>query len=245
MHMSSAFIQLQDVSIENEELPTTIYCPISHKDEMNKPAYNRLDDMTNTEIFLSDKNMNYISYAMISLNNVNNTNIDTNILQSKIPNLMKVWAVKNAINSSTSATGNIIHTLEFLNKKFLTNHGSMYGLGGHDSLNVFRTKTSVSDRCGRTDKKKHNELLASDYHTLDLWNDTSNEVFAYNRAYRYCNKIPMWQRSMNRRHYDVSNDGLRAATSDRASLENQTHGYDMSNIVKGSTNYENYYYENL
>ena len=50
---------------------------------------------------------------------------------------------------------------------------------------------------------------------------------------------------MNIRQYDVANDGLHTATPERASLDTQIHGYDMSNIVKGSTNYENYYFEHI
>ena len=50
---------------------------------------------------------------------------------------------------------------------------------------------------------------------------------------------------MNTRQLDRSNDGLHSAYSDRASLNNQTHGYNMDNIIKGSTSYENYYYENM
>ena len=50
---------------------------------------------------------------------------------------------------------------------------------------------------------------------------------------------------MNTRHHDRCNDGLRDAIPERASLNNKIHGYDMSNIIKGSTYYENPSYENV
>ena len=243
--MSLEYIELHDVNSQINKLDMPWYCPISVKDEMNKPAYNDFDDMTNTQIFLSNKNIYYMIYAMVSLNRVNKTNINLNKLQEKIPKLMAEWAIKNKIDNSTYVTGDIIQILGFLNKKFLINHGCLYDRTGIHALNVFQLEDSVTDRCGRESTKKYDEMLATDYHTLNLSNDYSNQIYAYDQVSRYCNKIPVWQTSMNIRHYDLSNDGLHAANPIRASLNNQTHGYDMSNIIKGSTSYENYYYENL
>ena len=243
--MSREFIQLEDVNSQIDALHMPEYCPISVKDEMNKPAYNDFDDMTNTQLFLSNKNIYYMLYAMVSLNRVNKTNIDTNKLQTRIPKLMAEWAIKHKIDNATYVTGDIMQNLGFLNKKFLINYGSLYDRAGYHALNVFQLEDTVTDRCGRTSIKKYDEMLVADYHTLNLWDDDSNHIYAYNQASRYCNKIPVWQKSMNTRHYDLSNDGLRAAVPERASLDNQTRGYDMSNIIKGSTSYENYYYENL
>ena len=50
---------------------------------------------------------------------------------------------------------------------------------------------------------------------------------------------------MNIRQYDKSNDGLSTANPDRASLDVFQRGYDMSNQIKESTSYENYFYENI
>lgn len=243
--MSKEYIQIRDVDSNLDQDHETDYCPISVKSEMNPPSYNNFDDMTNTQIFLSNKNIYYMLYAVVSLNRTNKTKIDTDKVQTEIPKLMAEWSIKNKIDKASYVTDDIIQNLGFINKKFLMNHGHLYGRSGCDSLNVFQLKDRVTDRCGRGSIKKYDEMLASDYHTLDLWNDNSKDVYIYNGVSRDCNKIPVWQKSMNTRHYDMSNDGLRMATPDRASLDTQSRGYDMSNIVKGSTSHENYYYENL
>lgn len=243
--MSREYIELHDVNSKIGKLNTPTHCPISVKDEMNKPSYNDFDNMTNTQIFLSNKNIYYMIYSMVSLNRANRTNIDLDKLQDRIPKLMAEWAIKNKIDNATYVTGDIIQNLGFLNKKFLINHGSLYDRAGLNTLNVFKIEDTVTDRCNRESTKKYDEMLADDYHTLNLWNDDSNDIYVYNQSSRYCNKFPVWQTSMNTRQYDLSNDGLHAAKPERASLNNQTHGYDMSNIIKGSTNYENYYYENF
>ena len=42
------------------------YCPISKKDAMNPPVLNYLDTISNTEIFLSQKNIHYMTYYIIN-----------------------------------------------------------------------------------------------------------------------------------------------------------------------------------
>jgi hypothetical protein len=238
--MSREYIQLRDVDPTDYQDHKFEYCPISVKEKMNPPADNYFDTMTNTQIFLSNKNIYYILYVMVSLNKSNKTSIDTNKLQEKIPKLMAEWAIKNKIDRSTYVTGDIIQNLEFLNNKFLNSHKNLYSNHCQDTLNVLQLKHRVTDRCGRESSKKYNEMLASDYHTLNLWNDKSNDIYTYNAVSRDCNKIPLIQKSMNTRHYDRSNDGLRVNVPDQSSLNNQNRGYDMSNIIKGSTIYENY-----
>ena len=251
-------IQLYDVDSYDSKKQTTNkdYCPISVKDEINKPGYNDFDNMSNTQLFLSKKNIYYMTHAFVTLNkankanneplnNANKANNETNKLQRMIPNLMNEWAAKNKINNADGATGDIIENLEFLNNRFLKEYGYLYNISGTNTLNVFRIKDVVTDVCGRQYTKKYDEMLATDYHTLNLWRDNNKDTYANNAKFRDCNRIPVWQKSMNVRHYDLDNDGLHAAEFERASLDTQTRGYDMSNIVKGSTNYENYYYDNI
>ena len=237
-------IQLYDV--ESNDLKANMdYCPISVKDEKNAPAYNNFDNMNNTQLFLSKRNINHMIYAIISLNKLNKTLPNINLLKNQIPNIMHAWAMQTKINNSENVTGDIVQTLEFLNNNFLITHEKLYNRSETDSLNVFRIKDSVTDNCGRESIKKYDEMTAADYHTLNVWNNNNNNTYTSNKIHRDGNRIPVWQKSMNTRHYDVDNDGLHSSESDRASLNTQSRGYDMSNIVKGSTNYENYYYENI
>jgi hypothetical protein len=180
-------------------------------------------------------------YYVTSLSKKNKSTISVEIIKS-IPTLMEKWSNKENINDWEDLTNNHLMVLKFLNKRFLTDHNGLFNKHCN-GLNVFKVKAIVTDKCGRQSLKKYDEILAADYHTIDVWQE--QETSRFNKNFRYDNAIPSWQRTMNIRQYDRSNDGLHASNPVRASLNNQIHGYDMSNIIKGSTNYENYYYNNL
>jgi hypothetical protein len=218
------------------------YCPISVKEEKNNPIKNTFDDITNEQLFLSNKNIYRVIYYVVALNNRYKTRDISKEVQKSIPKLMAKWAQKEDVNDWEDLTNDPIITLEFINKKFLKDHNALFNKK-NIGLNVFQVKDTVTDKCGNRSIKKYDEMLATDYHTLDVWQ--KEETSIYNKNFRYENAIPSWQRTMNTRHLDRSNDGLAASEPERASLETQIHGYDMSNIIKGSTNYENYYYNNL
>lgn len=223
--------------------PLPIYEPISIKDENNRPMYNPLDCASNARLFLSDKNIYGMVSYMAVLNTENMTQVSIKEIQKITPGRMHQWAKANSINDYEDMYNNAISTLKFLNQKFLKDNGDLYDANGCHALNVFQNKGRVSDACGNTAVKKYDEMLATDYHTIDVWRPqiTTKE----NNMFRYNNEIPIWQKSMNRRHYGKENDGLHSAIPERASLNNQVHGYDMSNIKKGATYYENYFYENI
>jgi hypothetical protein len=239
--MDNEYITLHELNSTKQRINMPGYCPISVKDEINKPE--PFVNITNGDAFLSKKNIHSMVYYVTSLNEKNKTGKSPDKFKKEIPVLMKKWAKKEKINDFEDLNDNILLTLEFLNKKFLINYGCLYDRPGVKAINVFHNKAIVTDACNKQTRKKYDEMLASDYHTLDLWQP--NEVFTYDKRNRYCNKIPIWQKSMNTRNLDLSNDGLHDAKADRASLDNQIHGYNMENIIKGSTYYENYYYENL
>lgn len=240
--MTSSYIKLHKLNSTEQTLDMPGYCPISVKAEKNKPETNNFP-LTNKQIFLSERNVTDMIYYIVSLNIKNLTKYPLDKLKKITPIYMVKWAEDQSINDFEYLTNDIILTLEFLNKKFLINHSMLYDRAGVNSLNVFQNTGRVTDKCNRESNKKYDEMLAADYHTLDLWQPF--EVFTYDKAQRYCNKIPIWQSSMNTRELDRSNDGLHAALPERASLNNQIHGYDMDNIIKGSEYYKNYYYENI
>lgn len=217
------------------------YCPISVKAEKNRPIYNNYP-VTNEQMFLSSRNVYLLVHHIISLNVKNNTKTTSVVLKKKVPMYMAQWADKQKINDY-EGIDSILVTMIFLNKSFLKDHPELYNRADCSGVNVFRTTSRVTDRCNRQSNKTSDDIMAHEYHTLDL--SAPRETFVTNKNSRYCNAVPIWQKSMNTRHLDRSNDGLHDAESERASLSNQLHGYDMSNIIKGSTYYENYYYENL
>ena len=235
MTQSREYIQLHDVNSMVQPVYMSEYCPISIKEEKNPPADNDLDNVTHTGIFLSEKNIHYMTYYIVSLNKTTTGQQLIN-LAKQIPGLMIQWSKKEDLNNFEYVYNNILLTLSFLNKKFLVNHAYLYRGTENADINVFRTKDVVTDKCGNEELKKYDEMTAAEYSTLDVWRD--EQVYTYDKLNRYQNKIPTWQKSMNIRQYDRSNDGLHSAYSDRASLDSQVRGYNMDNIHKGLEFYQ-------
>ena len=194
-----------------------------------------IDTSSNIQIFLSHKNMYYMAYAILSINKKNMNSLSLN--EYDLKNMMTNWASENDIEHVDLAFNDIIENLKYINTRFLEYYKKNYIKDNR--LNVYRLTDIVTGKDGIQSVKKYDEMLASDYHTLNLWNNV--DIYVSNANSRYNNKIPTWQKSMNTRHYDISNDGLRHAIPERASLNNQTHGYDMSNIIKGAE--ANYAYQ--
>ena len=205
----------------------------SVKDFKNAPIQDEFYGMTNKQMFLSSKNIYYIINMVVSLNKRRKTDYDLNTIIPSIPGLMSKWATDNSIDDYEYLTDDISQTIFFINKQFLINNSVLYKIPNDESINVFRTKDVVTDRCGRPSIKKYDEMLAEDYHTLDLWQTPTREIFRYNENFRYNNEIPTWQKSMQTRHYDTDNDGLSSSKYSRASIEQSPRGYNMENIIKG------------
>ena len=59
------------------------------------------------------------------------------------------------------------------------------------------------------------------------------DIQRWNKDFRYRNEIPIWQNlSRGRIGLDRSNEGLHDGNPDRASLDNQIHGYPMQDVYK-------------
>ena len=111
------------------------------------------------------------------------------------------------------------------------------GLTGVPDWNPFRASTIVG-----TKNEFENTLTSLSYHdmvygldntrNMDVWDN--NKTIRMNKNFRYNNRIPVWQWSMNRRNYDRSNDGLEHGDPNRASLEVPIRGYEMSDIYKNA-----------
>lgn len=242
MSITQEYIQLHDVN--SSMFPTNMneYCPISVKDEMNPPSINYLDELTNTDIFLSKKNIHYMTHYLIAMNEKNKTGNNPSDLVHLVPKMMVEWASKEKLNDSEYAYSDILLTLAFLNEQFLINHANVYDRSNLSTRNIFRVNDKITiDGCGNQESKKYNEMTAVDYQNIDVWQ--SQQVYTYDKRNRYGNEIPTWQKSMNIRQYERNSDGLHESNPDRASLDMQIRGYNMSNQIRGSTSYENPYYE--
>jgi hypothetical protein len=217
------------------------YCPISNKEKLNPPSINYIDIATNTSLFLNKKNIDHISDYIISLNIKQNTGYDLKHLRKNIPSIMEKWAKSVNLDDYEYIYENPITTLAYINHRFLVNNGNLFQKD--ITKNVFRMDGMTTDKNGNKVFKKYSEMTANEYKNINLW--TQNDIFTNNDKYRYGNKIKEWEIGLYTRHYDRNNDGLQHSIPDRASLNTQVRGYDMSNIIKGSTFYDNYYYENI
>ena len=217
------------------------YCPISVKEKINKPTISDFPT-TNRQMFLSDRNVYLVTSYVMGLNKRNGIKISDEKVRKNVSSKMVDWAVEKKINDYESLE-DIFTTLGYLNEQFLKSNPYLYNRADCSGVNVFNLNRNVSSECGKIYNKAAGDIMAHEYHTVDMW--SKDDTFVSNKDSRYCNDIPIWQKSMSSRNLDRSNDGLTNAVPERASLNNQIHGYDMSNIIKGSNYYENPSYEYL
>ncbi len=158
-----------------------------------------------------------------------------------IPLRMKEWVTKVEVNKYNELVLGGSDVLEYLNKKFITENYDLYSENSPDYMpfetNVYKSKISVSyptmdNSSGIIVKKRPDELLADDYKNIDVWGEQVENLTDKN--YRYQNKIPFWQRTMNIRHYDRSNQGYHHSNPNRASLDVPIYGNknEMSTLIK-------------
>lgn len=166
----------------------------------------------------------------VSRNNGGRSTMDK--FRQLVPNLMKDFTSKNDleqyITAEYQATGvnNWHEALRTINNQFIQ---YAYNYLRWNHFNPFREWATV----GATGERKHKrfqDLLAHDIPTLDL--EGQQEIQLLAKFYRHHNKIPFYQHTMHKRHYDNGNEGLRNGSPDRASLDTPIHGYNMRNVEK-------------
>jgi hypothetical protein len=208
------------------------YYPYSNKNILNLPL-KIVDEPSNTKLFLSKKNIYYITSHIIGLD-LNGTHADLN---TRVPKLMIDWASRKKLNDFEYVYNDKTEILNAINYEFLQDPSIK--LLYKDRLNVYRSSVLTHENI----KKPYDKMTAEDYKNIDVWSET--ETLVKNKDSRYANRIPIWQKSMNTRHYDRDNDGLHHASYERSSLDVFQRGYDMSNIYKGSEYYKNPEFLNL
>jgi hypothetical protein len=221
------YTEIYDDEIRNIDRPI-----MSVKDEENQTRLDHFSQMSKTELFLRHDNISHMIQYIIALNTHHKTNTPPGNIVQNTPVYMKKWAYAQKLDDYENMQDNWLTTLDFINKQFVKGHGFMYDRGNVDTFNVFRIKDRVSDEYGNTSLKRYDEMTATDYQTLDVWRHQETKV--WDNIFRYGNRVPQWQKSMQKRPYDRENEGYHEADSDRSSLETQIHGYDMSNIIRGN-----------
>lgn len=217
----------------NDYSRPSVYCNISNKDSMNIPTTIQLDELSNSDIFLSEKNIHYMTYFIISMNKKNMTKTNPQSIKIMVPKMMHDWSINENLNDYEYIYDNILLRVAFINKRFIKEFEWIYDGSNKLSMNVFRVSNTVTvDDKGNEETKKYSEMTAQDYANMDVWK--SNQEYTHDKRSRYNNEIPIWQKSMNVRKYETESEGLHTLDPDRASLNTQVRGYNMNNYIKGS-----------
>lgn len=111
------------------------------------------------------------------------------------------------------------------------------GLTGKPDWNPYKASANIGSKNEFSNDNKNimlKDLVYSVENTrnVDVWK--RQQIIRSNKNFRYGNALPVWQAagSANRGYgLDRSNDGLHDGNPDRASLENQIHGYIMGDIT--------------
>jgi hypothetical protein len=154
---------------------------------------------------------------------------------------MKSWAQCKDINNYDEVINNG-NMLTYLNQVFIKDNADLYEFrpsgSGIPDVNVYRLQYTISstDSDGRinTTSKSPTEMTAEDIRNIDVWQPHSVEIST--KSTRYGNQIPIWQKSMNVRHHDRSDDGFTYSIK-KSSLEGKQYGYGgaMDNLYKLAT----------
>jgi hypothetical protein len=183
------------------------------------------------DIFLSESNASMLNNNVCRLyENQEGKPADYHLFLPITKKYMDQFAVRESIHRFV-AVNNIeitekydwLEVLRCINNRFLK---FVQRALRPNALLPSRATVEVGDGENRH-RKKFSELLAHDIPTIDVW--AVQEVQQYNQHFRYNNTIPVWQRSMAKRHYDRSNEGL-AETEESSSRETIQRGFDMSEI---------------
>jgi hypothetical protein len=206
---------------------------LSRKEIENQPTIIHRKD--NVLSFMNLSNQRALTKKIYLLHKSNNGLLTYLHFKELVPFRMKSWIYQKDVNKYRQLTAGAIDVLEYLNKVFISDNYDLYSIISRESKytpldsNVYRSTVNVSYSIGDESqdililKKKANELLAEDYRNMDVWAEQTTEVT--NKTHRYGNAIPVWQRTMNIRHYDRDNQGYHHADSARASLDTPVYGY--------------------
>lgn len=199
---------------------------LSRKEIINKPT--AIIDREDRYVFMTTTNQLNITKQIYMLHKKSGGILDYLYFRSIIPTLMDRWITKTYIPENSYN----MDTIDYLNKRFVKQHPQLYTFKTCDPIehvvdnNVYKTRLNLGE-CDdefktRVVSKSHGELLAHDYDSIDVWAEQSTEYT--NNDMRYRNTVPLWQKSMNTRHYDKDNQGYRSS-KDHSSLHTIVSGY--------------------
>ncbi len=203
---------------------------LSIKEANNQPTI--IYRKSNLFSFMNLANQRLLTKKVYFLHKSNNGKNTYLYFKSIVPRRMKEWANEKNINTYSEIVLGESDVLDYLNKKFISDNHNLYSCFDQNyrplESNSYKSKVTLTFSSLDGDQhaaieKDPRELLAHDYGNLDVWAKQTTEITASQQ--RQWNKIPFWQRTMNNRHYDRSNQGFHHADPARASLNASQYGY--------------------
>lgn len=210
---------------------------LSKKELNNAPTtvYEKRDVV----VFLSINNQIVVTRQIHLMHKANHGMLDYLYFKSIIPKYMEKWISKHSMPANLYS----IDIITYFNKKFIKDAFELYTFKSNDKIenlvdtNVYKVENTFGHCMGESDDqvilqtKKYGELLASDYGSIDVWHNQTTEVT--NAQRRNKNMMPIWQKSMNTRHYDRNNEGY-ASGIEHSSVNTFVSGYgdDMEMLQK-------------
>jgi hypothetical protein len=221
-------------------------------------------DLDMNELFTSKNNQEYLALQLFSINKKNGGNSNLMKFKQLTPHLIikyiKEFPIKNesyiddtpttvdhlGIDTYRDHTGynaiskrqNWLENFRSINNKFL--NWSMKYLKWNVYI-PFREKSvtgSINEFENNIREVRNSNLLADDIKELNVWKQY--DINTDKSKYRYGNTIPVWQRCMNVRHSDRSNEGFREGNDAyRSSLDNPIYAYDMRKVKDLMSRYQN------
>lgn len=191
------------------------------------------------KLFHCESNTRMIAQNLYRVSQNNSDGRPIEFFNKIVPKMMKIFSKNHNLYEFRMAeeaeTGNInwVETIKAINYDFMK---EVYNTFRWNNYNPFRdTYLDVGASDSRR-KVKASDLMPDDYGTIDVYGVT--DINRENKNFRYNNTIPFWQRTMNIRHFDRTNEGLRNGDPDEASLENFNRSFDMTNVNQTLNNWQ-------
>ena len=221
-------------------------------------------DIDMNELFMSKNNQEYLSLQLYSINKKNGGYSKLDKFKILTPKLMFKYSNEFPIKNETyiddtpttidqlgldmyqSHTGynaiskrqNWLENFRSINNKFINWCSKYLKWNIYVPFREKSTVGSINEFENNIREIRNSNLLADDIKELNVWRpyDINNDK----SKYRYNNTIPFWQRSMNIRHTDRSNEGFREGNDAyRSSLDNPIYAYDMRRVKDLMSRYQN------
>lgn len=208
------------------------------KNHINSDYYEPYTDITLIDAFLSKSNICKLIKLLYFNHREQGGKSTLKLFIKTVPKLASKFVIDENMHNYEYINGsNWVQELKHANTRFTNQYRTLFRWkpGHHCPLmNPFRQQYQVSrinEWDNITEQKRGDMLLADDIKQLDVWKPY--QIDRSNRNFRYKNKIPIWQKSMQIRHYDRSNEGL-TYSRENSEREGIIRGYNMSSIYNTS-----------